>query len=195
MDSLSGGVVGRMTPTVPPPSDPSYDIEFFWDPVCPFAWITSRWVEQVAAQRDFRVDWRFISLRLINKHKDYTTDFPPEYEFGHTAGLRMLRVAAAGPRRVGPRAAGWARCGVRSQLLGSSPGLRHEHTTEHDGSRDRSAGSCRPATSIRGRPRRRLVGSTARCRIGGRAVAHRARRRHADPHVPAARRVVLLRTR
>ena len=84
-----------MTPTVPPPSDPSYDIEFFWDPVCPFAWITSRWVEQVASQRDFRVDWRFISLRLINKHKDYTTDFPPEYEFGHTAGLRMLRVAAA----------------------------------------------------------------------------------------------------
>ncbi len=63
--------------------------------MCPFAWITSRWVEQVASQRDFRVDWRFISLRLINKHKDYTTDFPPEYEFGHTAGLRMLRVAAA----------------------------------------------------------------------------------------------------
>ena len=84
-----------MPPTVPPPSDPSYDIEFFWDPVCPFAWITSRWVEQVAAQRDFRVDWRFISLRLVNKHKDYATEFPPEYEFGHTAGLRMLRVAAA----------------------------------------------------------------------------------------------------
>ena len=82
-------------PTVPPDSDPSYDIEFFWDPVCPFAWITSRWVATVAAQRDFRVDWRFISLRLINKHKDYATEFPPEYEFGHTAGLRMLRVAAA----------------------------------------------------------------------------------------------------
>ena len=84
-----------MTPTVPPPADPTYDIEFFWDPVCPFAWITSRWVEQVAAQRDFSVDWRFISLRLINRDKDYATEFPPEYEFGHTAGLRMLRVAAA----------------------------------------------------------------------------------------------------
>ncbi len=84
-----------MTPTSPPPSDPAYDIEFFWDPVCPFAWITSRWVVEVAAQSDFRVDWRFISLRLVNKHKDYATEFPPEYEFGHTAGLRMLRVAAA----------------------------------------------------------------------------------------------------
>ncbi|MEZ5228859.1 MAG: hypothetical protein R2710_20005 [Acidimicrobiales bacterium] len=78
-----------------PPSDPSYDIEFFWDPVCPFAWITSRWVVKVAAQRNFAVDWRFISLRLLNKHKDYATEFPPEYEQGHTAGLRMLRVAAA----------------------------------------------------------------------------------------------------
>lgn len=76
-------------------SDEHYDIEFFWDPVCPFAWITSRWVAKVAEQSNFSVDWRFISLRLLNKHKDYATEFPPEYEAGHTAGLRMLRVAAA----------------------------------------------------------------------------------------------------
>jgi 2-hydroxychromene-2-carboxylate isomerase len=84
-----------MTPTVPPDSDPSYDIEFFWDPICPFAWITSRWVAKVAAQKDYRIDWRFISLRLINKDKDYATEFPPGYDEGHTAGLRVLRVAAA----------------------------------------------------------------------------------------------------
>jgi 2-hydroxychromene-2-carboxylate isomerase len=84
-----------MTPPTRTQSDPSSDIEFFWDPVCPFAWITSRWVAKVAAQRELTVDWRFISLRLINQHKDYATEFPPEYEFSHTAGLRMLRVAAA----------------------------------------------------------------------------------------------------
>ncbi len=72
----------------------NYDIEFFWDPVCPFAWITSRWIEKVAAQTDYKVDWRFISLRILNKDKDYATEFPPDYERGHTAGLRMLRVAA-----------------------------------------------------------------------------------------------------
>jgi 2-hydroxychromene-2-carboxylate isomerase len=77
------------------PTDTAYDIEFFWDPVCPFAWITSRWVQKVADQTGYSVDWRFISLRLLNKHKDYATEFPPEYEHGHTAGLRMLRVAAA----------------------------------------------------------------------------------------------------
>jgi len=78
----------------PAPADAGYDIEFFWDPVCPFAWITSRWIEKVAAQTDYNVDWRFISLRILNKDKDYATEFPPHYEDGHNSGLYMLRVAA-----------------------------------------------------------------------------------------------------
>jgi len=70
------------------------DINFYFDPVCPFAWMTSKWVRKVQAQRDYSVDWRFISLRLLNAHIDYDAHFPPEYEAGHTAGLRLLRVAA-----------------------------------------------------------------------------------------------------
>ncbi len=98
--------MSEQIPTTPPERDASYDIEFFWDPVCPFAWLASRWMEEVAAQRDFRVDWRFISLRLINKDKDYATHFPPGYEFGHTAGLRMLRVAALIRHELGRDALG-----------------------------------------------------------------------------------------
>ncbi|MCY7395783.1 MAG: hypothetical protein LH468_06425 [Nocardioides sp.] len=70
------------------------DVRFWFDPVCPFAWLTSQWVRTVAAQRDLDVEWRFISLRLLNKDVDYDAHFPPEYEDGHTAGLRMLRVCA-----------------------------------------------------------------------------------------------------
>ncbi|MET3142758.1 MULTISPECIES: hypothetical protein [unclassified Arthrobacter] len=70
------------------------DINFYFDPVCPFAWMTSKWVRQVQAQRDYTVDWRFISLRQVNADIDYDAHFPPEYEAGHTAGLRLLRVAA-----------------------------------------------------------------------------------------------------
>ena len=70
------------------------DLHFYFDPVCPFAWMTSKWVRLVAAQRDYAVDWRFISLRLLNAGVDYDAHFPPEYEAGHTAGLRLLRVAA-----------------------------------------------------------------------------------------------------
>jgi 2-hydroxychromene-2-carboxylate isomerase len=73
---------------------PEYDLHFYFDPVCPFAWMTSRWVRMVAAQRDYRVDWRFISLRILNANVDYATHFPEGYEDEHTAGLRLLRVFA-----------------------------------------------------------------------------------------------------
>lgn len=71
-----------------------YDVEFFWDPICPWAWITSRWVAEVAAQRALRVDWRFIALRIVNEDRDYQGDFAG-HAIGHDIGLRMLRVAAA----------------------------------------------------------------------------------------------------
>ena len=82
------------------------DINFYFDPVCPFAWMTSKWVRQVQAQRDYTVDWRFISLRLINSAVDYDAQFPPEYEAGHTAGLRLLRVAARARAEHGREAIG-----------------------------------------------------------------------------------------
>lgn len=72
----------------------SADIRFYFDPVCPFCWLTSKWIRMVQAERGLTVDWRFISLRLINSQIDYDSHFPPEYEAGHTAGLRLLRVAA-----------------------------------------------------------------------------------------------------
>ncbi|MEU7588330.1 hypothetical protein AB0A95_18810 [Micromonospora sp. NPDC049230] len=82
------------------------DINFYFDPICPFAWMTSKWIRIVQAQRDYTVDWRFISLRLINSHIDYDTHFPPDYEAQHTAGLRLLRVASAVREKHGREAIG-----------------------------------------------------------------------------------------
>ena len=82
------------------------DIHFYFDPVCPFAWMTSKWVRIVAAQRDYTVDWRFISLRLINSGIDYESHFPAGYEEGHTSGLRLLRVAARARAEHGRAAVG-----------------------------------------------------------------------------------------
>ena len=67
------------------------DLRFYFDPVCPFCWMTSKWVRMVAVRRGYRVDWRFIALRLVNARVDYAAHFPPEYEASHTAGLRLLR--------------------------------------------------------------------------------------------------------
>jgi 2-hydroxychromene-2-carboxylate isomerase len=80
------------------------DLHFWFDPVCPFAWMTSKWVRQVSAQRDVAVEWRLISLRLLNRHVDYDAQFPADYEAGHTAGLRLLRVAARVRAEHGPAA-------------------------------------------------------------------------------------------
>jgi predicted DsbA family dithiol-disulfide isomerase len=67
------------------------DLEFFFDPVCPWAWITSRWVVEMQQLRDYTVEWRFISLKMINQ--DRTSDwYTPEYRAGHMAGLYAHRV-------------------------------------------------------------------------------------------------------
>ncbi|MXZ77939.1 MAG: hypothetical protein F4Z06_06625 [Acidimicrobiia bacterium] len=81
------------------------DIEFFWDPICPFAWLTSRWVTDVARQRDYEVDWRLICLSILNEDSDYD-EFPEGYRDLHNKGRRMLRVAQAVRDQHGASAAG-----------------------------------------------------------------------------------------
>lgn len=68
------------------------DLEFFFDAVCPWAWITSRWVTEVQARRHYDVEWRFISLKMINE--DLVADwYTPAYKASHMAGLYVHRVA------------------------------------------------------------------------------------------------------
>ena len=80
------------------------DVEFFFDPVCPWAWVTSRWVVNVLEEQPMSTDWRFICLRIVNEHRDYAKEFPAGYERGHTRGLELLRVAAAARATIGPEA-------------------------------------------------------------------------------------------
>jgi hypothetical protein len=75
-------------------ASPEPDVRFWFDPTCPFAWLTSKWVRTVQEQRSYDVEWRFISLRLVNRDVDYAAHFPPEYEDGHTFGLHLLRLCA-----------------------------------------------------------------------------------------------------
>ncbi len=70
------------------------DLDFFFDPVCPWAWITSRWVTNVSEQRHYEVDWRFISLWVLNE--DNTKEwYTPQYRAGHYLGQQGLRIADA----------------------------------------------------------------------------------------------------
>ncbi|WP_347058429.1 hypothetical protein ABC795_17025 [Blastococcus sp. HT6-30] len=102
------------------------DLRFWFDPVCPFAWMTSKWVRMVAEQREYAVEWRFISLRLLNAHIDYDAHFPPEYEAGHTAGLRLLRMAARTREEHGPDAVGPLYAALGAQIFETPNEPGHE---------------------------------------------------------------------
>lgn len=77
------------------------NVTFWFDPVCPFCWMTSRWVRSVAPARDLHVDWQPISLLFKN-------DLEPGHPFHERAARTrdLLRVvesvrAAGGADRIG----------------------------------------------------------------------------------------------
>ena len=102
------------------------DLDFYFDPICPFAWMTSKWVRLVADQRSYEVAWRFISLRMVNAEVDYAAEFPAGYERSHTAGLELLRVAAAARAAHGPRAVGPLYAAYGTELFDSAPGRQED---------------------------------------------------------------------
>lgn len=66
-------------------------VEFFFDPVCPFAWIGSQWIREVARQRSIDLQFRLMSLAVLNEDP---AD-PYEQAKGLDSAWRPVRVGAA----------------------------------------------------------------------------------------------------
>ena len=67
------------------------DVEFWFDPSCPWAWMTSRWVDEVAQYRDLDVTWKIMSLAVLNENNDVSE----EYRSFFPRALRYTRLMAA----------------------------------------------------------------------------------------------------
>jgi 2-hydroxychromene-2-carboxylate isomerase len=50
-------------------------VDFWFDPSCPWAWMTSRWVEEVARLRDLDVTWHVMSLAVLNEDQDVSDEY------------------------------------------------------------------------------------------------------------------------
>lgn len=88
---------------IPELPDGPYDVEYFFDPSCPFAWQTSVWIRRVADLRGIRIGWRFASLHFLNEDNDSEAQ---EMAEAHRVGLAFHRVCAAARERFGNEAVG-----------------------------------------------------------------------------------------
>jgi len=83
-------------------TQPQEDVRFWFDPLCPWAWITSRWILEVETVRPVRADWRIMSLAYLNLIQHGGDGLSEEYLERMSRAWGPVRVCAAAAQHSGP---------------------------------------------------------------------------------------------
>src|SRR5665647_3158919 len=74
-------------------------VEMWFDPICPWAWVTSRWLMEVEKVRDVEVTWSVMSLSVLNDGRVLS----PDYRSKLDRAWGPVRVIVAAARDHGPK--------------------------------------------------------------------------------------------
>jgi 2-hydroxychromene-2-carboxylate isomerase len=78
-------------------------VDFWFDPICPWAWIASRWMHEVEQVRPVQTHWHVMSLSVLNEDKE---DLPDRYRELLRTGWGPVRVCIAAEQEHGAQVLG-----------------------------------------------------------------------------------------
>jgi 2-hydroxychromene-2-carboxylate isomerase len=87
-----------MTSTSEPSTSERPTVDFYFDPLCPFAWVSSRWILEVDKQRPMDLSFRVMSLSVLNEDKE---GLPDDYREMLRRGWGPVRICIAAEQAHG----------------------------------------------------------------------------------------------